>query len=75
MSWTTNNTLGAYLDCQPMCGMRKKLKIMLETVKAVESIHKSKVVHRDLKPENILIEGDLNLKVIDFAESYDLKAK
>lgn len=73
MSWTTNNTMKDFINYQPLCGVRKKLHLMIDCVKAVNSLHKSNVVHRDIKPTNILIENDLNIKLIDFAESYNLK--
>lgn len=73
MSWTTNNTIKDFINYQPLSSIRKRLKLMLDTVKAVNTLHKSHVVHLDIKPTNILIENNLNIKLIDFAESYNLK--
>jgi serine/threonine protein kinase len=51
--------------------MRRRLYLMLESVRAVESLHKLRIIHRDIKPSNFLLENDCHLKVIDFAESWD----
>lgn len=70
MSWTTNNTMKDFINYQPLCSIRKKLRLMIDAVKAVHVLHKSNIVHHDIKPTNILLESDLNIKLIDFAESY-----
>ncbi len=42
-------------------------KIIIETLQALEYVHKKQIYHRDLKPDNILLtyKGD-NVKIIDF---------
>ena len=41
---------------------------------AVQECHNKGIVHRDLKPENIMLdEGRVDLKLIDFATSWDLQ--
>lgn len=36
-------------------------------------LHAQGVVHRDIKPDNILVDGDWNVKVIDFATAARIK--
>lgn len=43
--------------------------IFWQTVKAVQHLHRLKVIHRDLKDENIVIDHRCNIKVIDFGSA------
>ena len=36
---------------------------------ALNHMHSQKVVHRDIKPENIMVQGEDELKLIDFGLS------
>jgi serine/threonine-protein kinase len=42
------------------------VKITLGIAHALDYIHRHGVVHRDLKPENVMIDGQDNIKLIDF---------
>ncbi len=42
------------------------LTIFRQTCLGLEHMHKVGYVHADLKPQNILVDGDLNVKLIDF---------
>ena len=37
-----------------------------QIIKGVQYLHNSDIVHRDIKPHNLMIDGDGNLKIIDF---------
>lgn len=41
-------------------------KYFVQTLQAIDYIHKHKIMHRDLKPENILLDKNLDIKVCDF---------
>jgi len=47
-------------------GLRDKLKIALQTARALDFIHKNKIIHRDIKPENIHINAAGVVKLMDF---------
>jgi serine/threonine-protein kinase len=46
--------------------LRSKLKIALQTARALDFIHKNKIIHRDIKPENIHINSAGVVKLMDF---------
>lgn len=47
-----------------------KLTVMMAVVQALRSVNRFDVVHLDLKPNNILLNPDLQVKLLDFGESY-----
>jgi len=46
--------------------IRDKLKIALQVARALDFIHRNKIVHRDIKPENIHINAAGVVKLMDF---------
>jgi len=43
-----------------------KMKIARQIAMALSAAHERNVVHRDLKPQNVMINGDGDVKVLDF---------
>ena len=46
--------------------MREGLKLLYRVTSGMAAAHERGVVHRDLKPSNILIDGEGQLKIVDF---------
>lgn len=44
-----------------------------QMISGIDYSHRLKIVHRDLKPENILLDDDLNVKIVDFGLSNEIK--
>jgi len=57
--------LTVHCDAQRL-SLRARLRLFLQVLAAVEHAHKHLVVHRDLKPSNILVDGDGQVKLLDF---------
>ena len=54
--------------------LRKKLKIAIQIARALEYVHRAKIIHRDIKPENVHINTAGVVKLMDFgiAKTEDL---
>ena len=49
-------------------------KIFVQVANAIHHLHlKAKVVHRDIKDENVILDGEGNIKLIDFGSAAYLK--
>jgi len=66
MEWVDGKLLRQILNQQKKLSTERAIKIVLEICDALSYIHSHGTVHRDLKPENIMVNGDDNIKLIDF---------
>jgi hypothetical protein len=46
--------------------LHSKLRVALQTARALEYIHAQKVIHRDIKPENVYLTSNAVVKLMDF---------
>ena len=47
-------------------GVRARVRLFVDALRAVEKAHANLIVHRDLKPSNILVRTDGKAKLLDF---------
>lgn len=74
MEWCQGRLLREILD-QGRMSHDRAIRIALKVLDALEYIHSNGVVHRDLKPENIMVDGDDNIKLMDFGIAGDASAR
>ena len=65
MEYVEGEPLGAWCDARRL-GTDARLALFITICTAVQHAHQHLVVHRDLKPSNILIDGEGNVKLLDF---------
>eukprot|EP00826_Nyctotherus_ovalis_P064440 TRINITY_DN9453_c0_g1_i5.p1 TRINITY_DN9453_c0_g1~~TRINITY_DN9453_c0_g1_i5.p1 ORF type:complete len:451 (-),score=65.85 TRINITY_DN9453_c0_g1_i5:52-1404(-) len=50
-------------------GETECMKVFAQIVAGIEYCHRNCVIHRDVKMENVLVDGECNVKIIDFGFS------
>jgi eukaryotic-like serine/threonine-protein kinase len=66
MEWVEGKLLRQVLREQRPFPVDRAIRITIAICDALDYIHHNGVVHRDLKPENIMVDGEDNVKLIDF---------
>jgi eukaryotic-like serine/threonine-protein kinase len=74
MEWCEGRLLRQILS-EGRISQDRALRIAINALSALEYIHENGVVHRDLKPENIMVDGQDNIKLIDFGIAGDAAAR
>jgi serine/threonine protein kinase len=66
MEWVKGHLLREEMTSGRKFSPERAATIAARVCDALDYVHTNGVVHRDLKPENIMIDGDDNIKLIDF---------
>jgi len=66
MEWLEGRLLRQILNGEGKLTIARAVKLTIGICRALEYIHAQGVVHRDLKPENIMVDGEDNVRLIDF---------
>ncbi|KAJ5722665.1 kinase domain-containing protein [Penicillium malachiteum] len=71
LEYMKNGDLKTYLQTHESISLdfNLKFKWAYQVVEGVDLLHRNGVIHCDIKPRNLLLDGDLNIKIIDFSGS------
>jgi eukaryotic-like serine/threonine-protein kinase len=75
MEWVEGRLLRQILNDQRKFTPERAVRIAVGIGEALDYIHSNGVVHRDLKPENIMVNGDDQIKLIDFGIASSLGSR
>jgi serine/threonine protein kinase/Tol biopolymer transport system component len=65
LEYVEGDHIDRYCD-QNSLGVRSRVRLFLDVLRAVAQAHANLIVHRDLKPSNILVRTDGQAKLLDF---------
>jgi eukaryotic-like serine/threonine-protein kinase len=65
IEYVEGDHIDLYCD-QKGLDVRARVRLLLDSLRAVEKAHANLIVHRDLKPSNILVRTDGQAKLLDF---------
>jgi serine/threonine protein phosphatase PrpC len=54
------------LQRAPAIGMEEGRDFAIKLARAATSLHRGGIIHRDIKPDNVMLEGNGQLKLLDF---------
>jgi len=65
LEYVEGEQITAYCD-QHSLGLKQRLRLFLQVLRAVQYAHTNLIVHRDLKPDNILVTNQGDVRLLDF---------
>lgn len=65
LEFIDGESITSYCDRLRM-NVRDRVKLMIDVCEAVAFLHQHAIVHRDIKPSNIMVDGQGNVKLLDF---------
>ena len=74
MEYVEGESLRSVLNRFGGLPLRKGVDLALQICSGLKEAHAQGIVHRDLKPENVMIDGQGNLKIMDFGIARSMEA-
>lgn len=74
MEYVEGESLRSVLNRFGGLPLRKGIDLALQICSGLKEAHAQGIVHRDLKPENVMIDGQGNLKIMDFGIARSMEA-
>jgi len=65
LEFINGESITAYCTSRNL-GVKEKVRLIIEVLRALHHAHKHLIVHRDVKPSNILVTQDGNVSLLDF---------
>ena len=73
MEYVEGETLAERIKREGSLPIHESLRILHETIQALDAAWKKQIVHRDIKPSNILLDPKGRVRVVDFGLAKPLK--
>ena len=67
MEYIQGMDLAKYIGLKGGClSVEETFRLMRPVMEALVVVHKNDIIHRDISPDNIMVDGDGNVKLLDF---------